>query len=89
MKDGTLDTAAFMEAYRHRRGLVVDALHAMGLDECRGIVGKRFERSVLDEGRHARHGELVREGAKAGVIACNTATSVAAATLRRELSTST
>lgn len=26
------DTAAFMEAYRRRRGLVVDALHVMGLD---------------------------------------------------------
>ena len=26
------DTAAFVEAYRHRRGLVVDALRTMGLD---------------------------------------------------------
>lgn len=55
-------------------------------DSAHNPYGERSPRQILSLSRQIV-GELVREGAKAVVIACNTATSVAAATLRRELPT--
>ena len=55
-------------------------------DSAHNPYGERSPSQILSLSRQIV-GELVREGAKAVVIACNTATSVAAATLRRELST--
>ncbi len=55
-------------------------------DSAHNPYGERSPSQILSLSRQIVGG-LVREGAKAVVIACNTATSVAAATLRRELST--
>ena len=55
-------------------------------DSAHNPYGERSPSQILSLSRQIV-GELVREGAKAVVIACNTATSVAAATLRRELPT--
>lgn len=55
-------------------------------DSAHNPYGERSPSQILNLSRQIVDG-LVREGAKAVVIACNTATSVAAATLRRELST--
>ena len=53
-------------------------------DSAHNPYGEKPPERILDYARHIA-GDLVDEGAKAIVIACNTATSVAAATLRDEL----